>query len=474
MGSVCSSSKIRKTAVKNDNSSKEKNEESKKEEVKEEAHNLSTSNINNNENNENKVEKKVKIIDDHPKEDTREIKIIYLEKGVEKFSHVFKRNQEVHEIFSALETIEKYSEYDILYGEENQSLKCNFKDKLSNILPDIPEVEVTILYLGLNIDQNVMEKYSSQGTMIGAPIFNLGNKIGVAIYSNYEKSFKIQLINNEKLAVFNNLSAYCNANDTLFISGGELNEELIKKNKNENIENENEEEDEKNNYLNEFYSIDLKNTNNVQKMEPLIKGRAWHSMIYVPPHYIFIVGGTTNAVELYDLEKHTITVDSYLLETRNECTLCVLNDALLIAFFGFVMDNNYSKTIEQCNLRAKKRQWSIIEYALADDTIIQDTYYISYFRQPCQIILFAVSENGNGSDEPLDNLEFDIEHDKNPTIRRFNNNFNISDIIPEKFFHPFKDNTSVLLALPSFNAKLYRLNKNLELKTIEITNDLLE
>ena len=35
----------------------------------------------------------------------------------------------------------------------------------------------------------------------------------------------------------------------------------------------------------------------------LIEPRIWHSMIYIPPKYIFIVGGTNSkSVELFPLE----------------------------------------------------------------------------------------------------------------------------------------------------------------------------
>ena len=48
----------------------------------------------------------------------------------------------------------------------------------------------------------------------------------------------------------------------------------------------------------------------------------WHSMIFISKKYVFIVSGMNNkSVELFEIEKNEIKIDSYLNEALNECSL---------------------------------------------------------------------------------------------------------------------------------------------------------
>ena len=55
-----------------------------------------------------------------------------------------------------------------------------------------------------------------------------------------------------------------------------------------------------------FYKIDLSQCNEhsliCEKLPNLNIPRTWHSMIFVPNNYIFIVGGSTKSVEIFDIE----------------------------------------------------------------------------------------------------------------------------------------------------------------------------
>ena len=45
-------------------------------------------------------------------------------------------------------------------------------------------------------------------------------------------------------------------------------------------------------------------------------------MIFIPKKYVFIVSGINNkSVELFDIEKNEIKIDSYLKEAFRECCL---------------------------------------------------------------------------------------------------------------------------------------------------------
>ena len=62
-------------------------------------------------------------------------------------------------------------------------------------------------------------------------------------------------------------------------------------------------------------------------MSNLNKSRKWHSMIFIPKKYVFIVSGINNkSVELFDLEKNEIKIDSYLKEALREYSLTLVNN----------------------------------------------------------------------------------------------------------------------------------------------------
>ena len=61
-------------------------------------------------------------------------------------------------------------------------------------------------------------------------------------------------------------------------------------------------------------------------------------MILIPKKYVFIVSGTNNKnVELFDIEKNEIKIDSYLNEAHFEYSLTLDNNLYLYAFCGFLL-----------------------------------------------------------------------------------------------------------------------------------------
>ena len=144
-------------------------------------------------------------------------------------------------------------------------------------------------------------------------------------------------------------TAFCNANGCLYFSGGENDQTY--------------DPDKTVAKYNDFFYIDLRelNENNnkimIRELPNLNESRTWHSMIYVPKKYIFIVGGSnTKSVELYNIETNQLVKDSELNENRSECTLCLVNNMYLYAFYGFLIHQEYNKTIERCNLLKEERK----------------------------------------------------------------------------------------------------------------------
>ena len=205
----------------------------------------------------------------------------------------------------------------------SDELNTNLKDIIDSYYPDSTLLSVTILVnsKGLSIPSNIKKAYEDNTTIIGSAIFDDKNKFGLSIYNKNKESletFYFDKTENELIQKFNSYSAYCSAQGVFYISGGER-----EGNTNNETESENEFE-----FFGNFIAIDMNklelnllnsekdsNSNDNENILPIKKlpslnvERSWHSMIYVPNKYIFIVGGTnTKMVERYDIEKNELTM----------------------------------------------------------------------------------------------------------------------------------------------------------------------
>ena len=239
------------------------------------------------------------------KENYPDIIINYMSNGKSEFEQLFKTKDNISNLFDILlEKKSKYAEYDLIVNDKI-SLSSKLNEKIGNIFQQTEKGEVSMLYLGLDISEDVKSEYESSNEAIGTPLFNLGEKFGVLIYFVKDNSFKSEIIQNKKLSKFNQLSSVCNMKNTLYISGGDESKNNSGKTKPINL----------------FYSIDLLSVNKIEELPSLNTPRCFHSMIYIPKKYIFIVGGGTLDVELFDVKKKEICIDSKINEIRNECTL---------------------------------------------------------------------------------------------------------------------------------------------------------
>ena len=417
----------------------------------------------NKENEENKENKKNKSLiseknsdenleeknEEKEKNEYPDIIINYMSNGKSEFEQIFKTEDNISNLFDVLlEKKSKYAEYDLITNEKiNLSSKLN--EKITNIFPNTENAEVNLLYLGLDINEDIKSEYESSFDLIGSPLFNLGDKFGILIYHVKENIFSSEIIDNKVLTKFNNLSAICNMRNIMYISGGE------EKNKNSTKS------------INLFYSINLLNKNKIEELPSLNIGRSFHSMIYIPNKYIFIIGGGTNEVELYDTKKNSISIDSKMKEIRNECTLFVMNNSILYAFCGVSPEGSFLTTVEKCNLRQKERSWSYVNYNTADNTLFEDCYYIGHFFSDTSLILFAANE---GEKNEYANILFDLEYEDNPTISYYEGGEKIVDVASEKIFHPVRDNNAIMIPYITTSAKIYKIDENMKL-SMEIFND---
>ena len=369
-------------------------------------------------------------------------------KSSEKISHLFKLITKYKK--------KKYSEYDLITNEENEeghiSLSSKLNEEIGSVFPNKETISLKMLYLGLEISLDVKNDYEVTTTLLGEPLFDLGGNIGLLIFHKYEHSFTSEILKNQKLSKYNHLSSYCNCKNVLYICGGESQENKGTNNRN---------------YISDFTQVDLFNTQSINELPSLEEPRAWHSMIFIPTKYIFIIGGDTKVVEIFDIDKKNLSPDSEMNEIRNECTLFCLNDSILYAFSGSSKNGNYLKNIEKCNLRHGKREWSLVE--CKDKSVdFQDCFYISCYNKKSGVILFAANENENYN---YDSLIFEVKGNENNadeeeeySLKVFNSDEKLVDVCPEKIFHPISNNSSVLIPLTGNTVTLYSVSNDMKLE----------
>ena len=373
-----------------------------------------------------------------------DIIITYMFNGKSEFELSFKTKDNISNLFDILlEKKSKYAEYDLIVNDKI-SLSTKLNEKIGSIFPKTEKAEINMLYLGLDISDDIKSEYENNTEVIGSPLYNLGENFGVLIYFIKDNIFRAEIIKNKKLSKFNQLSSVCNMNNVLFISGGDEQKNNTGKTKPINL----------------FYSIDLLKTNKIEELPSLNTPRCFHSMIYIPKKYIFIVGGGTLDVELYDVKKKEISIDSQMKETRNESTLFVMNNSFLYAFCGISPEGAFLSTVEKCNLRQKERSWSYVNYAMADNTIFGECFYIGHFFSDSSIILFASNEGDNNE---YSNILFDIEYEDSPTISYYEGDNKINDVVPEKIFHPVGDGNAIMIPLVGTTAKIYKIDEAIKL-----------
>ena len=458
---VCTSIKNKNVKAQQKEKDEDKNKDNKDQKAEEKEKEKANEGENKDKNNEEKNDKEKKE-ENKEQEKKVEVKVFpeitfKIQNKDQEYTETVKSSEKISYLFSLISKYKKkkYSEYDLLTDEENEdghiSLSSKLNEEIGSVFPNKETVSLKMLYLGLEISLDVKNDYEVATTLLGQPLFDLGGNIGLLIFHKYQKNFTSQILKNQKLLKYNHLSSYCNCKNDLYICGGECQENKGTNNRN---------------YISDFTQINLFNTESVIDLPSLEEPRAWHSMIFIPSKYIFIVGGDTKVVEIFDIEKKKLSPDSEMNEIRNECTLFCLNDSILYAFSGNSKTGNYLKNIEKCNLRNSKREWNLIEYNNKNGDF-QDCFYISCFYKKSSLILFAANENENYN---YDSLIFETKEaekegeNEEYSLKIFNTEEKLIDVCPDKFFHPINNNISVLIPLIGNEAILYIIESDMKLK----------
>ena len=303
-------------------------------------------------------------------------------------------------------------------------------------------LRIKLVRAGLHIPNEVRKYIAKRTYLIGGLTFDKPNTFGLFIFNkmnNSTLSFEYSTNIYFQLRTVNQFSAYCNALNKLYISGGELSNNQI---------------------TDSFMSIDLtqvqQNIFVPTQLCNLRKKRYWHSMIFIPEKYIFIIGGPNEVdVELYDIEKNISVIDSRLNTDRCEPSLILVNEKYLYTFFGFHLYESFINTIERCNLNRKRRKWEMINYRLSNTPNLAKSFFgVSYVGN--NIILVSDKENQN---DLKPNYILSPGKDNIDTITDEGIlNSKSSRLFGEKFFIPFTEQESINMAFKSGEPKIFIVN----------------
>ena len=323
----------------------------------------------------------------------------------------------------------------------NQKLDVILKELFNNEIPET--INMKYIYKGLDISENVIQAYQENNKIVGSAILDNSETFGIITYesdNNLITPYYYQRNDYPEFIYVNSFTAYCNAKGCLYLSGGE---------KEQNYEQEIDTEK-----YNNFIYINLSELNQrernliINKLPNLEEARTWHSMIFVPDKYIFIVGGANNkSVELYDIDKNEISKDSELNEMRCECTLCLINNRYLYAFCGFILHEEYSNTIEKCDLFKQQRKWELVNPLIKNGLEFKPSFFaISYFQEN-ELLLIGGNDNGEGKRFDYLYILSNEENDKDEIVEYELDTKENINIFKDKFFMPINNNKAVNIPL---------------------------
>ena len=303
-------------------------------------------------------------------------------------------------------------------------------------------LRIKLIRSGLNIAHDIRKYISRRTFLIGCLTFDKPNSFGLFIFdkmNNSTLSFEYSTNIYLQMKKVNQFSSYCNALNKLYISGGELSNNEV---------------------TDSFICIDL---NEVQQnifvptqLCNLQKRRYWHSMIFIPEKYIFIVGGPNETdVELYDIDKNISKIDSKLNIERCEPSLILVNNKFLYAIFGFQLYESFINTIERCNINRRKREWEMVDYKLNNTpNLVKAFFGVSYVSNNILLVSDKESENDLKSNYVLYPGRANIDSISDEGIL----NSRSSRLFAEKFFIPFTEKESINLAFKSGEPKIFIVN----------------
>ena len=289
------------------------------------------------------------------------IKIIFKYENEIIYKNYYNRETKINEIINDFLFLkEKNDDYTYIFNNEIKYVLDNKKEIeedniLKNILLNNEDItlNININFCGLkNIPFNIDKYIYDRLEVIGKPI-----KLDRFLIFNFYKETNIlkqlilenENIEESEIKYFSSISSFCNGINKLYIYGGEKNEKEI----------------------GIFWTIDLLNNkiNQIkpkEKLQPLI----FHSLIFIPKKYIFIIGGENNNKTFYfDIEKEKFIFFSEIKENLIEPSLIFINNKYLYA-----ISNIKKMKIIRANLR-EENKWEKINILIPENINFSQKFF---------------------------------------------------------------------------------------------------
>ena len=331
--------------------------------------------------------------------------------------------------------------YEIINNNEPSAPIAKEKEEINNNNVDsnsnnnkVDEVQQT----NTNNDTTTIKQVQYVDSVLyGIPI---QNPFEVFIFSTKTGCFTILTTNQSEIEKVNlnkysRLSSYCNANDCLFISGGE--------------------DITSNTLLNDFWIVDL-NKGSIEQIQNTIVSKKLHSMIHIQHNNtLYIVGGSDKSTYIYDIATKSFQQANDLNITRIEPALLVINNYLYA--FSLLNEQGNEITFERTN-HTSISPWELLTPRI---TTVESTLQ---YKQKLFGIAYSLNNNYIFIGGNIDYVNTVVNDDNNVNKRMclcYNDNDNTlsySDSVEysefdfgEKNFYKYKDNIDFII--PSFNRK---------------------
>ena len=302
---------------------------------------------------------------------------------------------------------------------KNKSLKKT--DKIKSLFNE----EVPTIFIN-QINQKKSIKISNDdivSELIGKPF---SDPFEIFLFFKDDKSLKIQTydpitVNNLYLNNYSSVSAYCNGNNHLFISGGEK--------KNGEI-------------IDYFWGIDLKNRNIAEPLK--IPPKKNHSMIFIPNNYVFIVGGNDKRTFYFNTQNAEVCEWANLNNIRIEPALQKISN-FLYCFDNINKGNNDIFTLEKTDLNSNLPEWILLTPKMNIFGKMDQKFFGVTKDEDNNIIFVGGNTNDCKNNNKIYNYKYNINSNiieiSNVPYRKYN--------FKEKTFLSYNNNIEYIL--PDFN-----------------------
>ena len=171
---------------------------------------------------------------------------------------------------------------------------------------------------------------------------------------------------------FTKESAFCNSDNSLYISGGEVSGKAI----------------------NNFWIINKNSYKINKKTMPIDK--KYHSMLYIPNNFIFIAGGDSFSSIIYDIENQEFIKWANMNKKHFQPGLLISGD-YIYAFSSLNDLSEKNNFFEKTNLTSKEAKWEAIYPTYENSNIKINAHFFGVCKYLDGNILFVGGEKNNPS-----------------------------------------------------------------------------